>query len=232
MTQVQREIFPLSSHSRTVNGTDTAAVLDRIPAQVSVWTRDLHCVYANQAAVASFCRPHLRTVRGQSLATVLGRDAFEIYLPHTVAALAGQRAEFDVLTFRSAGQPAQQIHVLITPIPHLPPDEADSREVGSEPGTIQIFAVAGSDALITQQRALRAAEARGVRSAQADRDAMQEQLIRRLFSITLNLSGLINSAPRQVGDRLSAVIDDVDRVIHDLRRDSPDARTQLARRGR
>lgn len=70
------------------------AVLDRLPAMIAYWDRDLRNVVANDAYVEWFGITPAQ-MRGRHLREVLGERLYEMNLPFVRAALAGQEQLFD-----------------------------------------------------------------------------------------------------------------------------------------
>jgi signal transduction histidine kinase len=82
---------------------DAVALLDLLPAAVSVWDTTFHNVFANAAAVAFYGRTTRSDVVGLHARDVLGAEVFEANLPYVRAALGGQEQHFDRILAHPTG---------------------------------------------------------------------------------------------------------------------------------
>lgn len=127
-------------------------VIDRLPAMVGYWDRDLRNRVANAAYLDWFGRTPERMF-GAPLREVLGSEPFERYRPHVAAALAGREQVFDrTLTDASGRVRHSQVSYV--------PDVADGE-------------VLGFHVLVTDITARVEAEARTRRSAEEFRSLVR-----------------------------------------------------------
>lgn len=196
---------------------DPVDVLGRVPAAVTVWDGQLRCWFANQAA-----RRHrdpdgrrLGSGEGETLSEWLGDpDAFAAYLPHATSVLAGQPVAFGAM-FRARGSEAlRYAHVWMEPL-HAA-SEAGQNDAPTEPVGMQMLAVSITGGAALREQRLAAAEERGGRRAMAQVAEGQQDVIRRLFGVTLQLAS-ISQRRQGVDVAIGSVIDTVDAIIRDLR---------------
>ena len=85
---------PLGDREAVAEARLLRSVLDRLPAMVAYWDREMRNVFANDAYVEWFgFSPE--QMRGIHIREVLGDQVYAMNLPHIEAALAGEEQLFD-----------------------------------------------------------------------------------------------------------------------------------------
>lgn len=193
-----------------------ALVLDRVPAAVSVWDTDMRCRFGNVRS-AGLTRPHERhgPVAGATLSEWLpDQETYATYFAHAVAALDGRVEVFDAVF--PAHDSLRHAHVRMDPVVAPSLQDASVSSAG-EPIGLQILEVVRSDRGLQQSR-LMAAEERGAHRAMLRLGVINQDLVRRLFAVTLQLSAAGQTGPgRGLDPAVGSAIDAIDGVIRDLR---------------
>lgn len=108
-------------------------------------------------------------------------------------------------------------HVRMQPV-HAQDGQHGEAASRTEPVGMQMLAVASTSGTGVRERRLAAAEDRGVRRAMAQVADAQQDVIHRLFAVTLQLASISQRRSLRTADpSIRAVIETVDGIIRDLR---------------
>lgn len=181
---------------------DSGALLDLLPAAVTVWRPDLHAAWANRAAVRNFGRAGRDQVVGRHAGELVGPAWLEADLPCVEAALRGTPQQADrTVDHRDGVRHLQVVYVPWTP-----------REGG--PAGVIGFAV---DVTGRIEAELALSDARAELAASRERERIADQVhnlvIQRLFA-----AGLAASMPLPADDRLRSAQEGIVDALEDLER--------------
>ena len=195
-----------SAASEPLVGPEAVAVLDQLPAGVTVWGRDLRCEFANAFALRESGRERLAEVRGRHVRELVPEPVWQSIRPFLEAALAGSEQQYARTVEDAAGR-VRQVQVSCTPF------VVDGEVGGVLQHVIDITARIDAEALLRHR-----AEARAVdRERRRVADVTTDVVARQLFGATLKLSGALSQGTVRDTDPLWAVMGDIDRAIAELR---------------
>ncbi|MDU0314777.1 PAS domain-containing protein [Phycicoccus sp. M110.8] len=187
-------------------GPEVAAVLDLLPAGVTVWDRELRCDFANAFALRESGRERLAEVRGSHVSALVPEQVWQSIRPFLEAALAGAERQYARTVEDAAGQ-VRQVQVSCSPF------VVDGEVTGVLQHVIDITARIDAEALLRHRAEARAVERERRRVA----DVTTDIVTRQLFGATLKLSGALSQGATSDSGPLWEVMGDIDRAIAELR---------------
>lgn len=195
-----------SAATEPLIGPEAAAVLDQLPAGVTVWDRDLRCAFANVFALRESGRERRADVLGRHVRDLVPDPVWKSIRPFLQAALAGSEQQY-ARTVQDAVGRVRQVQVSCSPF------VADGEVRGVLQHVIDITARIDAEALLRHR-----AEARAVdRERRRVADVTTDVVARQLFGATLKLSGALSQGTVRDAEPLWEVMGDIDRAIAELR---------------
>ena len=185
---------------------DMVAVLDTIPAVVTLWDTELRNRFANAFAVSWFGRGSREEVWGRHISDLINPEVYEANLPYALAALSGEPQRFERTFVNGLGE-RHHTQVVYTP-----------NAVG---GVVHGMFVLVTDitARVEAQEQLRDSEERA--AVLRDRERIAEDLhdvvIQRLFAACIGLQAAQSVSTSSNAARIEHAIDSMDDAILALR---------------
>jgi PAS domain S-box-containing protein len=193
---------------QTLTGTDwvpadVVALLDQLPAIITLWDPGFHCLFANRAAVEWFGRSRRADVVGRSAPMLWGSEFQLGQRKHQLAAVDGQAQRFDCAIDRAGD--LRQLQVCYTPL-----------AFGSFTGVVCLAADVTDWVAAELELEEFRVEAAVLRERERIADDVHSQVIQRLFVAGLAASRADSSAPQVSEPQLQAVRDNIAAALGDF----------------